>query len=323
MPLTSRRTPVLWRIGALALALTLSGFSTHNVRAQQEPNAEKERILFVSDRDKADDYTIYSMNPDGSDQTRISKGGGIAFDPAWSPDHKQILYSYVASREKPQSDLMVMKADGSAPTLLVPGEERTLYLSPTWSPDGKHIAYSAVQVGDGKIDIALYVMDADGKNRKKLGEGVAPTWFPDGKRLLFSPLPSAGDAPDMKSMDADGTNVKSQNVKGLGAIFSPDGKHIAFTSNGNDRPNIFVMDADGKNVTQLTKDPDTLALGPVWTKDGKHILFTRALKDVQGKPKIQVCLMDADGGNVKALTGEDSFIGAGTSLALLMRSMAH
>ena len=52
---------------------------------------------------------------------------------------------------------------------------------------------------------------------------MLPAWYPDAKHLLFSPFVEGNRLPDLKIMDADGTNVKSLNVKGMGAALSPDG----------------------------------------------------------------------------------------------------
>ena len=59
---------------------------------------------------------------------------------------------------------------------------------------------------------------------------------------------------------------------------------------------IFVMDADGANVRQLTTNDDG-DLSPDWSSDGKEIAFN---SDRYGDYEIFV--MDADGANVRQLT---------------------
>lgn len=57
--------------------------------------------------------------------------------------------------------------------------------------------------------------------------------------------------------------------------WSPDGRRIAFSSTRGQKNNldIFVMDADGGNVTRLTEHPAT-EQEPVWAHDGQSLFFS-------------------------------------------------
>jgi len=88
-------------------------------------------------------------------------------------------------------------------------------------------------------------------------------------------------------------NLTNSKTEDSAPACSPDGKKIAFCSNRDGAINIYVMDADGKNVAQLTKGI-TATCFPSWSPDGKKIVFSR----YSGKTNL-ICIMDSDGGNVK------------------------
>src|SRR5437870_1344822 len=84
------------------------------------------------------------------------------------------------------------------------------------------------------------------------------------------------------------------------ASWSPDGSKIAFASNRDGKPNIYVMNADGSSVKRLTTSSATDDK-PTWSPDGKRIAFA---SDRDGNREIYV--MNADGSNQIRLTHNDA-----------------
>ena len=83
-------------------------------------------------------------------------------------------------------------------------------------------------------------------------------------------------------------------VFACGGSLDPD--QIAFSSDRDGDGEVFVMDADGRNVRQLTNNDDYDSF-PSWSPDGKQIAFS---SDRYGDWEIFV--MDADGATVRQLT---------------------
>lgn len=81
-----------------------------------------------------------------------------------------------------------------------------------------------------------------------------------------------------------------------GPIWSPDGSKIAFRSQESGNRDIYVMNADGTNITQLTDDPRD-DYSPAWSPDGEKITF---VSERDGNPEIYV--MSADGSDPIRLT---------------------
>jgi Tol biopolymer transport system component len=111
-----------------------------------------------------------------------------------------------------------------------------------------------------------------------------------GGELLFNG--SVGDATHVFHRRPDGSIVDlTPDARGEGGRWSPDGTQIAFSGTGG----IYLMDADGGHVTQLTHDGEVY---PDWSPDGTRILFWPDATRGFGS----VVVMNADGSDVHALS---------------------
>ncbi|NJD08887.1 MAG: hypothetical protein FIB01_00090, partial [Gemmatimonadetes bacterium] len=114
---------------------------------------------------------------------------------------------------------------------------------------------------------------------------------------------------DIFVMDADGshlTNLTNDGMWDETPAWSPDGRRIAFGSLRVDSPGggdsgfeIYVMNADGSNVTRLTNNA-AQDRSPSWAPDGSKIAF-KSDRDA-GPYSFQIYVMNADGSNQKRLT---------------------
>jgi Tol biopolymer transport system component len=178
---------------------------------------------------------------------------------AWSPDGTRIAFS--SDRSNFDSEIYTMDADGGNVTRLTTsaGED----WQPSWSPDGKQIVFASVRTGDWEI----YTMDADGGNVTRLtdrpGLDWTPEWSPDGTQIVYArrgaPVElkivdgvAQGEAPvdtwDVFLMASDGDSVEQLTDdpgNDIEPTWSPDGKHIAFSSDRSGSQAVYVMDADG------------------------------------------------------------------------------
>ena len=98
------------------------------------------------------------------------------------------------------------------------------------------------------------------------------TWMnvdvsPDGREVLFDLL---GDL-YIVGEDGEARSLTSGIAWDMQGRFSPDGKRIAFTSDRGGGDNIWVVDRDGSNARQVTKESYRLLNSPVWTPDGEYI----------------------------------------------------
>ena len=137
------------------------------------------KIAFKSNRDGA--FEVYTMNPDGSGQTRLTNSPNEDGWPSWSPDGTEIAFM---SHRDGNPEIYVMNSDGTNQTRLTNNGAEDSW--PFWSPDGTKIAFSSKR--DDPFDI--YVMNADGTNPTRITNNPAEDnwscWSPDGAKLPFS-----------------------------------------------------------------------------------------------------------------------------------------
>ncbi|GLS02396.1 bifunctional TolB-family protein/amidohydrolase [Brevundimonas denitrificans] len=100
------------------------------------------------------------------------------------------------------------------------------------------------------------------------------TWMsldvsPDGQTIVFDLL---GDIYVMPVAGGEARAIASGVAWDMQPKWSPDGRHIAFTSDRAGGDNIWIMDADGSNPTQVSKETFRLLNQPEWSPDGQFIV---------------------------------------------------
>jgi TolB protein len=150
----------------------------------------------------------------------------------------------------------------------------------------------------------IWAMDYDGQNQHQIthlgSTSLSPRISPDNSRIAFSSLGKDGWAIRMYSLDL-GRMVSFPGGTAGGNNFSPawsgDGTKIAFSSARSGAPEIWVADASGGNLHQLTafRRAD---VSPTWNpRSNAQISF------VSGRTGLpQIYTMDQDGANVQRLT---------------------
>jgi Tol biopolymer transport system component len=86
--------------------------------------------------------------------------------------------------------------------------------------------------------------------------------------------------------------------------WSPDGDRIVYESNESGSFQVWVMDADGGNQTQLTDDPDFEGFQPSFSPDGQSIVFSRCASPLGFMAFCDIAVMDADGDNLQTILSD-------------------
>jgi TolB protein len=170
--------------------------------------------------------------------------------PVYSPDGSKIAFT---SNRDGNPEIYVMNAkDGGGLRRMTnnPGIDVT----PTWSPSGNQLAWVSDRTGQPHI----YIMNADGTGQRSLINEYCdrPTWS-SGAFNEIAYAARTGPGYDIKVYSfTDGTTKKLTD--GIGSnespAFSPNGRHIAFTSTRNGKSQVFTIDRTGENLRQITRE---------------------------------------------------------------------
>lgn len=278
---------------------TLTPQPTHTPRAVVATTLWDSKIAFVSTRDGNPE--IYVMNPDGSDQTRLTYNSADDAELAWSPEGGRIAFF---SNRDGNDEIYVMNADGSEQTRLTRNE--TSDSSPAWSPNGQRIVFESDREGNSDI----YIMKTDGSAQTRLTNHPAaewhPSWSPDGRLIAFASARYRFRevyVPDIYVLNPDGTRetrlTRSQAGKGpSGPVWSPDGNKIAsHVFGGSACYSIEIMNADGAGRTRLTNDCVNYDSNPSWSPDGSRLAFQSPRNG-----NFEIYVMNGDGSGQTRLT---------------------
>jgi Tol biopolymer transport system component len=219
-------------------------------------------------QDRQSASTAALVAPGPSDGDRSSLRGRIAFDNF--------------------DDVWTIDVDGTDLTRLTNSPEPDF--DPSWSPDGTQIAFRSERSGEPEI----WVMNADGTGQRRLAEGLSPAWSPDGSLIAF-----AGRA-GLSVIGPDGTGLRvlPNTEGGEYPSWSPDGSQIAFNSNLTGDHVMYIAQADGSKVLDLSRVGEGWQVA--WSPDGRSILFTSHRDHLDNYT--DVYLMRPDGSAVHRLT---------------------
>lgn len=175
--------------------------------------------------------------------------GGLNITPALSPDGNALAY---ASSHEGNAELYRLDTRTKAVQRLTTNAAGDL--SPSWSPSGREIAFTSDRGGGPQI----FLMSADGSNVRRLtfdGDyNAAPAWSPRGNWIAYVCRTPKKEY-KLCVITPDGQK-HLQLTTGLGVddspSWSPDGRHLVFSSTVDGKSQIYMMNADGKDLERIT-----------------------------------------------------------------------
>ncbi len=253
------------------------------------------KIAFASDR--AGNFDIYVMDPDGGGIIRLTDDPAEDTDPTWSPDGTRI--AFVSNRDA-NKEIYVVNATGGVATRLTNNTAEDI--SPAWSPllTNQRIAFVSHRDGDDEV----YVMNVDGSNQTNVTRNAAddndPSWAPSGTMLGFASKRD-GDKFQIYRANADGTGTPTRltnNAFNDVATSWPPGR-ITFQSDRDGNDELYTINAgDGTNPVRLTNNA-AFDLDPARSSDGARVVW---VSNRDAADNLEIYAAAADGSNVVRLT---------------------
>jgi hypothetical protein len=208
------------------------------------------RIAFTSDR--AGGFPqIFTVESDGSDLRRLTRGSAMNGSPAWSPDGRRIVFE--RSHGDLDSDLWLMEADGSAKARLTRGSGGEA--QPAWAPAGDRLVFNRYPPGGGPTDLFLTSANGSSETPVTLGPTIelSPDWGP-------GPVYPAAGSPGGKGLRESAGEAFPLHQRGStrSTRVTKDVRLERFRTRGSD---VYALDVrlDGEATLDVALASDSLA----------------------------------------------------------------
>lgn len=250
-------------------------------------------------------YFRAETGPEGSPPRvfPLTSSGGNEYDPAISPDGRQVAFAWVREGEETE-DIYVRQLESETPLRLTdhPGRDR----HPEWSPDGQRIAFVREEADECNI---FLIASIGGTERKLASCGSsrypAVSWSPDGNWLALARKESRPDVPlrlelvSVRTLDRRELTVPPDTCWGDHTpAFSPDGQRVAFIrSLVPGIEDLHIVSADGGEPHRVTHDNRDIT-GLEWSSDGRSVVFSSNRAGTYSLWKVRT-----DGGEPEWITG--------------------
>ena len=232
-------------------------------------------VLVTGREHPGDQFQIYLISYPSGDVRRITNDTNSYSDLGVTADSKKVI----AEVDDLISNIWIVSKDDprKAQQITYSGKDGLGGIS--WTPDGR-VVYATIsrdtynETG-ATGDKAIWIMDADGQNRRQLtfDEGINsdPAVSPDGRYIVFSAYRGGGWG--IWRMNIDGTEPRPLASGGTltNPVCSPDAQWVFFKRLGSSsKPSICRVSINGGEVVEIS---DKNAFAPAVSPDGKFVAF--------------------------------------------------
>ncbi len=222
---------------------------------------------------------LYTIPVSGGEPVALTDDPATDWNPIWSPDGR---YIYFCSDRGGSMNIWRVAIDEDTGRRtgdfepVTAGVTECAHLSISY--DGRRIAFTS---SFGSMNVEKIVFDPKSasiqgepipisrRSGGLIGSGVSP----DGEWISCQP---SGVQEDVILLSKDGRErrqLTNDRFKDRGPVWCPDGRRIVFYSDRSGKYDIWAINPDGSNLTQLSRTSKSSTTAPMWSPDGKRILF--------------------------------------------------
>jgi Tol biopolymer transport system component/DNA-binding winged helix-turn-helix (wHTH) protein len=234
--------------------------------------ATEDRLSNVNDAQR-----IFLLSPESLESKQISHADGCIHDgmPAFSHDGKQLAYLCLLDYNNWKNGIYSMAISGGPPRLIATFVGWTAPSGIAWTGDDKKLILSR-PLNKAERELAEVTI-ADGSMRS-FSFGQNPVWpaiSPRGDKLAFTTSSNQVNIwrKDLLHPQAPAVKLISSTHEQRLPQYSPDGKYIAFASSRGGISEIWMSDADGTHLVQISNFKNSWTGTPRWSPDSKKIAF--------------------------------------------------
>lgn len=254
------------------------------IQPNWSPNGKRIVYWFLDEKNQAEIATIPAT---GGEPFVITRDSAMDWNPIWSPDGKFI---YFASDRGGSMNIWRLAIDEE--TGEVSGEPESVTTPSMYvrhlafSRDGKTLAYIRYETHSNLQSIAF-----DPEKLETVGEVnmvtsgnkqlSMPAMSPNGEEYVMRSFPTL-TTEEIAVFSRDGSNLRlltNDKFRDRSPRWSPDGKQIAFTSDRSGKYQVWMINADGTDLRQITFSEKTGAVSPIFSPDGSRLAFS----EIDGK----------------------------------------
>ena len=244
----------------------VTAHQTISMSPEWDPSGDN--LVYISYLNRAGGPGVFMVDLKTGRKGSIITEGTFNASPAFSPDGKKIALARTVGGGN--TEIFVCNRDGSGMRRLT--HSSAIDTNPAWAPNGKELAFTSSRSGSPQI----YVMGTEGTDLRRItfegGYNDGAAWNADSSKIAHATRRGRGFDIGLTDLVTLESRVLTRRPGSHEApSYSPDGQKIAYASKtfsgGRSSTQIWVMDVNGSNERQLTRDGNNLA--PSWSKYSK------------------------------------------------------